>query len=173
MEIEFLKIPKERIAVVVGRKGETKRKIEEHCQVELEINSKNGEITINNKGNDISFLKALNLIKAIGRGFSPENAFTLLDENYYLEIIDITDIVGSNSKIISQKKGRVIGKKGKIREKIEESTGTLISVYGKTIGVIGQLEGITKAKKLIIMLLEGASHERMFNSLENENEFEF
>jgi ribosomal RNA assembly protein len=154
---EYLKVPQERIAVLIGKNGETKKEIEKLTETKIEINSKTGEIDIKGK-NPINFYISLNIIKAIARGFSPQHAFLLKNEDYFLEIIDLKEVIGKNEKAIQQKKGRVIGTKGKTRKEIEEKTDSFISVYGKTIGIIGKPEGIEKARAVIEMLLEGASH---------------
>ena len=62
-----------------------------------------------------------------------------------------------NKAFNENKKGRVIGQKGKIREMLEETTNCFISVYGSTVAVIGTLIDITTAKGAIEMLLEGAN----------------
>jgi ribosomal RNA assembly protein len=154
---EYLKIPKERIAVLIGKNGETRKELEKLTKTKIEIDSKTGEVDIQGE-KAIDFYISLNIIKAIGRGFSPEHAFLLKEEDYFLEIMDLKEIVGKNDKLIQQKKGRVIGKKGKTRKDIEEKTDSFVSVYGKTISLIGKQESIKKARKAIEMLLEGASH---------------
>ncbi len=154
---EFLKAPKDRIAVIIGKNGETRKEIEKLTETKIEIDSKTGEIDI--QGEDaLNFYISLNIIKAIARGFSPEHAFLLKNDNYFFEIIDLKEELGKNEKLIQQKKGRVIGKKGKTRQEIEEKTNSFISVYGKTISIIGEAEAIEKAKTAVKMLLKGASH---------------
>jgi len=154
---EYLKIPKDRIAVLIGKNGETKTTIEKDTQTKIGVDSQTGELDVEGK-NALNFYISLNIIKAIGRGFSPEHALTLKQDDYFLEIIDLKEKLGKNEKLIQQKKGRVIGKNGKTRKEIEEKTDTFVSVYGKTISIIGKHEGIEKARNVIEMLLEGASH---------------
>ncbi|MBN1941553.1 MAG: RNA-processing protein, partial [Candidatus Diapherotrites archaeon] len=110
------------------------------------------------------FLSAMNMVKAIGRGFSPENAMLLLDNETFLSIIDLQEF-GKTKKKLFTRKGRVIGEKGRIRERIEEATDTKISVYGKTISIIGRVQGIEAAKTAVEMLLEGARHDTVFKFL--------
>jgi len=169
---EYLKIPKDRIAVLIGKNGETRKKIEELTETKIGIDSKTGEVDIETKNNAIDFYISLNIIKAIGRGFSPEHAFMLKDENYSLEIIDLKEMLGKNEKLIQQKKGRVIGKNGKTRNEIEDQTDSFVSVYGHTISIIGKADGMGKAKKTIKMLLEGASHSTAEVFLYKEKEIE-
>ncbi|MBU2100818.1 KH domain-containing protein [Candidatus Micrarchaeota archaeon] len=169
---EYLKIPKDRIAVLIGKNGETRKELQKLTKTKIEIDSKTGEVDVQGE-EPIDFYISLNIIKAIARGFSPEHAFLLKDENFFLEIIELKEILGKNEKLIQQKKGRVIGKKGKTRKEIEEKTDTFISVYGNTVSIIGKQEDIQKAKKVIEMLLEGASHSTAESFLfEREKEFE-
>jgi ribosomal RNA assembly protein len=160
MQEEFLKIPMKRIAVLIGHNGETKKRIECLTHTKINVDSKTGEVDVSFEGeNAINLYNALNIIKAIARGFSPEHALLLLDENYYIEFIDLTHELGKNEKLLLSKRGRVIGKHGSVRQQIEQDTGTFISVYGKTIGIIGKIEGVQTAKKAIEMLLSGATHD--------------
>ncbi len=169
---EYFKAPKDRIAVLIGKKGETKTEIEKLTKTKIEVDSQTGEVDVQGE-NALNFYISLNIIKAIARGFSPEHAFALKNENYFLEIIDLKEKLGKNEKVIHQKKGRVIGKKGKTRKEIEEKTDTFISVYGKTISIIGKSEGIEKARHAIEMLLEGASHSNTESFLyKKEKDFE-
>ncbi|HLC36052.1 MAG TPA: KH domain-containing protein [archaeon] len=173
MEIDFLKIPKDRIAVLIGASGDTKKTIEKQTKTELEINSATGDVTVTKKkgGNDTDFLKSVSIVKAIARGFSPEHALLLLNDDFYLEVINLIDYIGKDSKQLMQKKGRVIGKKGAIRKDLEETTNTYISVYGKTISVMGKLEGIEIAKQAIEMLIQGSSHDTVKGFLKRKTSF--
>ncbi|MFA4907648.1 MAG: KH domain-containing protein [archaeon] len=158
MQEESIRIPGERIAVLIGSNGEVRKEIEKRTKTKIRVDSESGEIVVSAKTAGISALRAVDIVSAIGRGFSPENALQLLDENNFLEIIDVTDYAGKSRRALEQKKGRVIGTKGKTRREIAEITGTEISVYGKTIAIIGPIEGMGMAKRAIEMLLEGANH---------------
>ena len=176
MPIEEFSIPKDRVAIAIGEKGHTKKHVEEGTKTKVVIDSKNGDVEIN--GEDaVKVLTASNIIRAIGRGFSPEHALKLLDDDYYFELVHLPEIVGKNWKALQSKRGRVIGKEGRIREQIEKDTQTFISVYGKTIGVIGKADQVAKAIEAIHMLLGGAQHQTVLNylrqSLDAAEEFEF
>ena len=165
---EHVKIPMERIAVLIGKNGETKLQIETLTQTSIEIDSKEGLVHIVNTPeaeNPLAVWKARDIIKAIGRGFSPERALNLLDEEAYLEIIDLSAIFGRNEKAIKRIKGRVIGEAGKTRKLIEELTGTVLSVYGNTISLIGPIKILKIAKKAVNMLIDGLSHSTVYQFL--------
>ncbi|HIH21368.1 MAG: RNA-processing protein [Candidatus Diapherotrites archaeon] len=163
---ELVRIPKDRVAVLIGKNGETKAVIEKATKTKLNIDSKSGEVEIEGKSEKaLEYYIATQVVKAIARGFSPEHALKLLDENYYLDIIDIEDFVGKREKELLSKKGRLIGKQGKVREKIEEETGCLVSVYGKTVSIIGTPESMEIARKAVEMILKGSSIEYVFRGL--------
>ena len=65
-------------------------------------------------------------------------------------------------------KGRVIGREGKSRQIIEELSETNISVYGKTIGIIGSTESASIARQAVESLLKGATHASVFKFLEKK-----
>ncbi len=166
---EAIKIPKDRIAVLIGEKGATKREIEGQAKVSLGVNSKTGEVTV--KGSEKAPLKyyiATNIVKAIGRGFNPEYALLLLNDNYYLELMEIEDFAGKKESEQLAKKGRVIGKEGIVRKRLEEETGCFISVYGKTVGIIGHADDLELARKSVGMLLKGKSHDSVFSYIKKK-----
>ncbi len=161
-----LKIPKERIAVLIGKEGDIKKKLEEETDTEINIDSKEGEVTVS--GSDaLDLLTAREIIKAVGRGFNPEIAMLLLKPDYGLEIISINDYAKTSNDAI-RLKGRVIGKEGKARRIIEDMTGCSISVYGKTLAIIGESEKLAIARKAVDSLLKGSPHSRIYRWLERQ-----
>lgn len=169
MPSEFLRVPEDRIGVLIGSKGLVKKKIERLTLTKLEVDSEEGEVGIEGKDGE-KVLTASNIVKAIGRGFSPEKAFLLLKDDYALEVIKLKEVIGKKASDLTAKKSRVIGRHGSIRGKIERETKCLVSVYGNTIAIIGKMGQMEKAKKAIEMILEGAEISTMENFLEEEEE---
>lgn len=164
-EYEYeLKIPKERVAILIGIKGKVKKQFEEYGQCRIEVDSKEGDVKLSGK-DSVKLYMMLDLIKAIGRGFNPDIAQLLLKQDYCLEVISLTDFARSPESM-QRLKGRVIGAKGKSRSIIEKLTETFISVYGKTISIIGTTESVAVAKRAIETLLEGGQHSAVYKSLE-------
>jgi ribosomal RNA assembly protein len=161
-----LKIPKERVAVLIGKGGETKKEIEDLSQTTLNIDSEEGDIHI--KGTDpIKLYTAKDVIHAIGRGFNPEIAIRLFKSDYAFELLNLHDYVKTtNDKY--RLKGRVIGKEGKARKIIEDLINVNISVYGKTIGIIGMAEFVMVARRAIESLLTGSPHSKIYKWLETQ-----
>ena len=160
-----LRIPKDRIAVLIGKKGEIKKQIEEETKTKLKIDSKEGDVFIS--GEDaLGLFNAREVITAIGRGFNPEIAMLLLKGDYVLEILDIRDFAGKSKATTIRLKGRVIGEGGKSRKTIEDLTECYVSVYGKTIGIIGEPENVSAARRAIEDLLKGSPHGNVYKWLE-------
>lgn len=167
MDKQELKVPKERIAVLIGTDGETKKLLENQGKVTLDIDSNGGDVIIFGE-DSINVFEMKDVIKAIARGFSPETALQILKEDYAFELIDITEYTGKSNKKMLRMKGRVIGSEGKSRNKIEQITGTNISVYGKTIGIIGTIENVALARGAIDLLLTGSPHANVYKWLEDK-----
>ena len=165
----FLKIPRERVGVLIGPEGKTKKHIEDKLGVELQIDSEAGDVSITmaEKAEDPSMLfKAKDLVTAIGRGFSPEHAFRLVrDEEAMLDLIDLRSAFGKSDADIKRVQGRIIGMNGKTRQIIEELTDTSVSVYGHTVGIIGTIEQIQIAREAIEMLIKGSMHGTVYRFL--------
>lgn len=165
----FVKVPKERVAILIGPNGAVRTRIEEKLNVKLKIDSESGDvqITLNPEAQDPTVLfRAKDVVTAIGRGFSPENAYKLLtDPEEMLEIIDLHEIIGKSEADLKRLKGRVIGKDGRTRNLIEELTDTNVSIYGHTISIIGGAEQIEIAKQAIRMLLKGSLHSTVYRFL--------
>jgi ribosomal RNA assembly protein len=165
----FIKIPAERVGVIIGPEGVTKKNIEEKLSVELQIDSQTGDITITlmEEATDPSLLfKAKDVITALGRGFSPEHAFRLIrDEEAFLDVIDLRTVFGRSETDIKRVKGRIIGMNGKTRKIIEELTDTNVAVYGHTVSIIGNMEQTDAAREAIQMLVKGSMHATVYRFL--------
>lgn len=161
----LLKIPKERVAVLIGRNGRVKRAIEEYTHTKIHVNGEEIRIERKNENYPLGELIARNIVLAIGRGFSPEKAMELLDEECIIQIIDLKEYARNRNDLV-RIKGRVIGREGKAKKKIEEMTETYISVYGKTVAIIGKPDNVKIAYDAVKMLIGGAMHSTVYRYLE-------
>ena len=168
---KLIRIPNERIAVLIGKSGSVKSKIEQACHVTLDIDGDTGEVWI--KSNDdvekIEPFKAMEIVTAISRGFSPQNAMTLLKGENSLHVIDLREFAGKSTANIERIKGRLIGEGGKARRNMENLSGTIISVYGKTVSVIGDTSKLRLAVDAISSISSGSMHGAVYNKLESAN----
>jgi ribosomal RNA assembly protein len=158
-----LKIPKERIAVLIGKKGKAKREIESLTKTKIKVDSREGDVFIS--GEDaLSLFSTREVVKAVGRGFNPEVAKLLLKPDYILEVLNVEDYASSNN--LDRVRGRIIGTEGKARKIVETLTGCFISVYGKTVAIIGDAEKSVIARRAVESLLRGAKHGNVYKLLE-------
>jgi ribosomal RNA assembly protein len=185
---KIIRIPDDRIGVLIGKSGKVKSEIEKTCFVKINIDGESGEIMINtdtdsythylqndannHNANDdhnlINFhpFKAVEIITAIGRGFSPQKAMTLLEGENTLHVIDLREFVGKSSSQIERIKGRIIGEGGKARKSMENLSGTHISVYGRTVAIIGDTNKLRTAVDAIVSLSNGKMHNTVYSKLE-------
>ncbi|MFW5746300.1 MAG: KH domain-containing protein [Nanoarchaeota archaeon] len=161
-----LRIPKDRIAVLIGKGGQIKDKLEDETGATIQVDSKEGDVFI--EGHDVLSLYQLrDMVKAVGRGFNPETAFLLLRQDYTFELIQLKDY-SPHQNHQQRIKGRVIGRAGKTRHLIEQLTDVFVTIYGKTIGIIGPIENVTVAGRAIDMLLSGSPHANVYKWLEQK-----
>ena len=165
----YVKIPRERVGALIGPNGRIKESVEKKLSVELQIDSEAGNVRITltpNAQDQSPLFRAKEMVTAIGRGFSPERAFRLLeDDEATLQVIDLREIIGRSHSDLKRLKGRVIGKNGKTRRIIEELTDAEVSVYGYTVSIIGNADQAEVAREAILMLLKGRQHRSAYRFL--------
>ncbi len=159
-----LKIPKGRIAVLIGTNGEIKKQIEEETNTKINIDSQEGDVSI--VGDDgLGLYSAREVVTAIGRGFNPHTARLLLKGDHIFEQLDLSEAVNTKAQFI-RLKGRIIGAGGKCRKLIEELSDVSMTIYGKTIGIIGEPQKVAIARKAIDLLIRGSMHSTVYRWLE-------
>ena len=161
-----LKIPHERVAVLIGRDGKVKKELETLTKTTMQIDSREGDVFI--KGTDpIGLYTMKEIVQSVGRGFNPEVARQLVKPDYCLEIINIHDY-GKTKNDIIRLKGRLIGAEGKSRRLVEELSEVSMCVYGKTVSLLGQAANVAVARKAIDLLLRGSPHSKVYHWLERQ-----
>ncbi len=164
---QVVRIPVERVGAVIGKEGATKRSLEIDLGVELRVDSKEGVVTVKSQSAEgTDPFTALRIIEAIGRGFSPQRAKRLMEEGTALEIIDLRTYAGRSSNSLERIRGRVIGVRGKSRRVIEELTRCHLSVYGRTVAIIGDASEVQLASDAVRMLATGSQHKTVYNTLQ-------
>ncbi len=166
--MQHVKIPDDRIGVLIGEGGATMREIEDRAEVRLDIDSESGNVRIEKVGDPVLGLKGPDIVKAIGRGFSPEDALRLLDDDMTMfDIVDI-DAASRNRNDLRRQKGRLIGEGGRTRELMEELTGASVAIYGSTLAIIGGPKQVSAVREAAEMILEGAPHGTVYSFLEEK-----
>lgn len=156
--IEIVRIPDERKSVVIGSKGTVKRKIEKRTETVVDI----GDVVKISGEDPLMVLKAKDIVLAIARGFSPANAYKLLEEEKELHVISLD---GETVKKRQRLVGRVIGRDGATKKRIEQDTGAAISIQGKTLSIIGTFEELGPAEEAVAELLSGKTHSYAYKKM--------
>lgn len=167
--MKHVTIPGDRIGALIGEGGETMREIESRAEVRLDIDSETGSVKVESVGDPILGLKGPDIVKAIGRGFAPEDAMRLLEDDMQMfEMVDL-DAATRNKKDLRRKKGRLIGEDGRTRELMEELSGADVVIYGSTLGAIGKPEQVDAVRSATEMILDGAPHGAVYSFLERRH----
>ena len=148
---DTVRVPRDRVGAVIGKKGRTRKRLEDATGTKIRVDSESGAVEITGDSNTLpeNFYKATLVVKAIGRGFDDRSAMELLADDRYLEVIDLTDLVGRKRSALFRQRARLIGRGGSVRKKLEALTDTKIRIYGKTVSIIGDEEGIDLASHAI------------------------
>ena len=79
--MQEVKVAGNRIGALIGKGGATKKELETKTGTTITIDSKEGMVKIEGPDeNAVPLLRAVETVHAINRGFSPERAFTLLED---------------------------------------------------------------------------------------------
>ena len=164
-----IRIPADRVGTIIGTGGETKRMLIRMTGIKIAVDTE-GEVLIydDNAKDPLMALKLMDVIRAVGRGFSPERAMKLFQDDEYFELIDLKDFVCGRHNQLARIRGRIIGQNGKTRALIEDLAGVSISVYGNSVALIGSSVGLPVAKQAIEMLLNGSEHSTVYRYLEGQ-----
>jgi ribosomal RNA assembly protein len=171
--MQHVTIPQDRVGVLIGEGGETMREIESRAEVRLDIDSETGAVRVESVGDPVKGLKGPDIVKAIGRGFSPEAALSLLGGD--MRMLDLVDLSSAtrNENDLRRQKGRLIGEDGRTRQLMAELSGAEVVIYGKTVGIIGEPEEVDVVRSAVEMILDGAPHGAVYSFLERKhNEME-
>lgn len=164
-----IRIPQDRIGVVIGPHGATRKLLSERSGLPITVDSELNEVSFDDKtpgADPLMVLKMRDIIRALGRGFSPEHAMRLFSDDAYFELLDIHDYSGKNKERVRQITARIVGSEGKTRRIIEEQSRCDLAIYGHTVGIIGELEDLAVATRAVDMLLSGAEHASVYSFLE-------
>src|SRR4030067_1522344 len=158
---EFVKIPEKRRRILKKDKSLIK-KIEDLARTRIGL-----EEDVSIEGESFYIYQTKQVFKAFGRGFDMKDALDLLDDGYGLEIIDLSELIKSDKRMVVVK-SRIIGTRGKTKKAIEDMTETKVAVQGKTVSLLGEWDKISVSKQAVMMLIDGCSHKTLYRWLEKK-----
>jgi ribosomal RNA assembly protein len=163
-------VPPESFEKVKGELGQVMGELRRRLGVRLTLDESNSRVLIEaeGEGDAANVLRARDIVRAIAIGFSPQDALQLLDEDYVLVVVDVTQAVGDKENHLRRVLGRVIGENGRARRTLEEITGTKIVVNDRgLVGIIGDYERSQIARHGVELLVQGRMHATVYRRLES------
>lgn len=155
--MEFVAIPEDRMKILRENILVYNRKLGDFLDVKVSLNE---DVEID--GEDaLAVMRAKEVVRAFGRGFEFEDALLLVDEEYILEVLNVSDFAKSRNRQVVLK-GRIIGTESKVKKLIEKCSGAKIAVYGKTVSIIGKWENLRVAREAVEIILGGSRHSTVF-----------
>lgn len=133
-------------------------------KIKIKISLEGNQIFL--KGNELEKFVALNMVKAIDFGFDSEDALLLENPEYNLEFISMKDYTKKNLKPV---RARLIGTNGRVKETIQELTGSLIVIKESKVAIIVNSERLEDVTQAIISLIRGSKIANVFAFLEKQN----
>ena len=169
--VELLaRVPKNRIAVLIGKAGQTRKMLEEASGAILDIDSQTGEVMAEweEEPDPVVRMKMPDVILAICRGLAPRRAVQLIQDDNFLRMYDIREWVGRQPNQTRRMRSRLIGRNGRIRSLIEEISNCEMAIHGSTVLVIGDQDGVALAAPAIEGILRGSEHSTVLHGLEQD-----
>lgn len=156
----------ERLGVVVGRGGSGIEAVQKAFGVSVRVDSKTSTVYISptEGATPLEVMRAKQTIEAVSLGFSLEDALQLSNDEWCFETIDLSE-AARNADDLKRIKARIIGEGGKARRNIEQMVHVKIVVGDKVVGILGECERVTTAKRAILMLISGRSHGTVYGYL--------
>ena len=151
-----IRIPADRVGTLIGKNGEVKKTLQNISGIKIDVDTEEGEVILHDDVELEDPLKALQLmdvVKAVGRGFNPEKAMRLFEDDEYLEVVDLKEFVGERSNQLARIRGRLIGD---------------MVIYGNTVGLIGNSVTLPVAKHAVELILQGSEHATVYHYLESQ-----
>ena len=93
----------------------------------------------------------------------------VIETENILHVIDLREFAGKSNANVERIKGRIIGNAGRARINMENLTSTHISVYGRTVSIIGNSNKLKLAVDAICAISSGGMHGAVYDKLESAN----
>jgi ribosomal RNA assembly protein len=137
-----------------------KKRIEK--TLDVKITGIDDEIDVEGEGEN-EYVASM-VIGAIDIGFDSRVALLLQDPEYIIEKINLKSYVKPSR--MSTVKGRLIGRKGKAKNRLAQLTGCDIVIKNHTVVILGLTNDVDIASKAVRSLIKGSPHSSVFAFLE-------
>lgn len=166
----FFVVPPEKAGILLRKGGRIRRMMEENYGVSLKVDEETGGVSVGYTPEKAAeaYLAITKIMSAISTGFDEPRIRDMIERDLSLVSIDLEELVGTDRSTLTRIKGRIIGERGKAKQKIESVTGCSLSIYGNKVGIIGTPEMVDVAGEAVQRLSGGLQHQTVYRFLESK-----
>ncbi|KAI9099960.1 pre-rRNA-processing protein pno1 [Phlyctochytrium arcticum] len=141
----------------------------EHMKLQVRMNVKSRAVEIRSckQTEDAGALqKGADFVKAFCLGFDINDAIALLRlDDLYLDTFEIKDVKTLAGDNLSRAIGRIVGKDGKTKYAIENTSRTRVVIADTKIHILGSFANIRIARDAVVALILGATPGKVYSKL--------
>ncbi|KAJ3415162.1 pre-rRNA-processing protein pno1 [Chytridiales sp. JEL 0842] len=141
----------------------------EHLKLHVRMNVKRKAVELKSCKDTVdtgAIQKGADFLRAFTLGFEIADAMALLRlDELYIDTFEIKDVRTLHGDNLSRAIGRIVGKDGRTKFAIENSSRTRIVVADQKIHILGSFTNIRIAKDAVVSLIIGASPGKVYTRL--------
>lgn len=115
------------------------------------LNAKDGKLVVETTDKTFDpfvIFKGRDYLHLLARGVTIQQAKRVLEDDVFSEVIKIGNLC-RNKEVFTKRRQRLFGPDGSTLKALEILTGCYLFIQGKTVSVIGQVQGIKLARQII------------------------
>jgi RNA-binding protein PNO1 len=139
----------------------------EHLKLQVRMNVKRKGVEIRSCADTLDIgcvQKGADFIRAYTLGFEVDDAIALLRlDDLYIDSFEVKDVKTLHGDNLSRAIGRIVGKDGKTKYTIENTSRTRIVIADTKIHILGSFQNIKIARDAMCALILGSSPGKVYS----------